>query len=282
MEIYLVAAILPVIVLGYFIYKKDINKEPPGLLRKIFIFGFFSSIPVLIVELNLDSIFSTDNITSFPTIFINVFFGVALVEEGFKWLITKFVGYNSEEFDEIYDIIVYAVFASLGFACIENIIYVLYNGLLTALLRAVLSIPGHTCFAVLMGYYFSKAKLASVNKNKLLYFFNLFLSILVPSIFHAFYDAFLDANMFEAFLVFDVVMVFICFRIVNKVSKMQQTFENNVDKGNIIQESNGTVQYNNQFVSNISTQKRTINFCPVCGTRILGGNFCPTCGFKIK
>ena len=147
-------AVIPVIVLCFFIYIKDSHKEPSSLLLKLFFGGFLVTIPILIAELFLSIFFSPDKVSSFILIFIFSFISIAIVEEGFKWLVVKWLGFKNKEFDEIYDIIVYSVFVSLGFACIENILYVYQNGLSTGYMRAVLSVPGHTCFGVFMGYYF--------------------------------------------------------------------------------------------------------------------------------
>ena len=86
MNILIAAAVLPVALLCAFIYKKDPNKEPKGLLAKLFIFGFFSAIPVIVVELLLGRLFPTSGLSSFLSMFINVFISIALVEEGFKWI----------------------------------------------------------------------------------------------------------------------------------------------------------------------------------------------------
>ena len=112
MQYLLVAAVLPIVILCLFVYKKDPHHEPGGLLAKIFAFGFFSAIPIVIVEMVLDKLFPTEDVSSFILLFINIFISVALVEEGFKWMVTLLFGYRNKEFDEVYDIIVYAVFAS--------------------------------------------------------------------------------------------------------------------------------------------------------------------------
>lgn len=277
-QILLIAAIFPVIVLCYFIYKRDVNKEPRNILAKLFILGFFSCIPILICELILGIIFPTST-SNFVTLFINVFMSVALVEEGFKWLITKKVGYNSDEFDEIYDIIVYSVFASLGFACVENILYVAGIGLSGAIMRAITAIPGHACFAVVMGYYFAKAKVSSINNNKKLYKKNMILSIIAPSLVHTAYDAFLFEGSVTAvllFLAFDIAMVVTCFIIVDKVSKIQRNVNNNIKSGTIVGDSSGHIHMNNE------SDTKEVNFCPVCGNHVKGLNFCSSCGFKLK
>lgn len=280
MSILLATAIFPVVVLCYYIYVKDINKEPGSLLAKIFALGFFSAIPVVIVELFLGQFFHIES-GSFFTIFLSTFISVALVEEGFKWFITKLVGYNNKEFDEIYDIIVYAVFASLGFACIENILYVLSNGFGNAILRALISVPGHTCFAVLMGYFFSEAKIASMNQNRSIYGRNIVLSILVPTIAHTLFDAiiFYAASITSLFYVlifflFYICMVILCFKMVNDVSKIQRNITTKIEDGSIRNNGSGQIVFN----STVSE----IKYCPICGKGVEGCHYCPSCGFHLN
>jgi len=281
MSLLLVLAILPVFFLCFFIYKKDVNREPGKLLAKIFALGFFSAIPVVIVELLLGNLFPTDGIDNFLILFINVFVGVALIEEGFKWFVTKIFGYNNKEFDEVYDIIVYAVFASLGFACIENILYVLNGGVGVAVMRALLSVPGHMCFAIIMGYFLSQAKINQTSDNRGLYGRNVFLSILIPTVAHTLYDALLFYTVATGsvlaillFIVGYIVMVVICFIVIGKTSKIQTNMNTNVSKGTIYQDKEGYIHY--------QSEAKDINYCPLCGKYVKGYNYCPGCGFKIK
>lgn len=262
-----IAAVIPVIFLCNHVYKKDINKETKGLLFKIFGLGMLICIPVSYIEvLLLDSFPVEDNSIGVISMFINVFIGVGIVEEGFKWLVTKKCGYNNKEFDEIYDIIVYATFASLGFACFENIFYVFENGLGNAILRAITSIPGHACFGITMGYYFSKAKINAINNNKNSKKY-LLLSILIPTLLHTTYDAllFLGSELSVlVFFVFDITMVIYCFKLVNKMASVQYSLKNN---------------YNPNMNNNYSPN---MNYCPMCGTVNNNYTYCPYCGYKIK
>ena len=281
----LFAAVLPVFGLCFYVYKMDTNKEPIGLLIKIFSFGLVSFVPILIVEMSLSGFFPTSNVSSFMLLFVNVFFGVSLVEEGFKWLVTKFFGYNDKNFDEIYDIIVFSVFASIGFACIENILYVFQSGLSTAIARAILSIPGHACFGVAMGCYLAKAKIASINNNKVLYGRNIYYSIFVPTFLHALYDSFIfyyveshSSIYLLLFFVFDIVVVVICVLQVNRISKIQTNITNNVNNGSIVGDSNNHIYMN---LPNESSNIK-VKYCPVCGSHFEDANFCGKCGFKMR
>jgi RsiW-degrading membrane proteinase PrsW (M82 family) len=86
---------------------------------------------------------------------LSAFIGVALVEEGVKYLGARLFSYRNRAYDEIYDGVIYCVCVSLGFATVENILYVMQTGVSTAVIRAVTAVPAHTIFAIVMGYYMS-------------------------------------------------------------------------------------------------------------------------------
>ena len=279
MEILFIAALIPVAALGYFIYINDIHTEPGGVLAKIFGLGCLSVIPAVIMEMVFHMFFPTDKSTNFLIIFINTFIAVALIEETCKWTVAKKFGYNSDSFDEIYDVIVYSVFASLGFAAIENLKYVLNLGLINAFVRAIYSIPGHACFGVLMGYYLAKAKISANSGNKSLYNRYIVFSVLFPTLAHAMFDAilFYSRNIGRVhepfyFYLFFIALVAVCFVIVRKLSKMQQNLTTGVKKGNIVVPNNENLEVSND----------NIEFCPICGKNVKGLNYCPYCGIKLK
>lgn len=301
MEQLLSIALLPVVLLCYFIYQKDANKEPSELLKRLFGYGCLTVIPVIFLEILLSIFFPTSEVTDFMMLFINVFVSVALVEEGFKWLVVKYIGFDNNEFDEIYDSIVYSVFVSLGFACIENIKYVFLNGFATGIIRALTAVPGHTSFGVIMGYFFAKAKVNQMNQNHGLYSQNMIFSLLIPSLLHSIYDtiALYSYNAKSSvcmllFYVFIIILFVCCFIIVQKISKVQSNVSQNVSTGNIIY-NQGTVSMNtsqinleviNQAAQTNSPQQafqsNSPNFCPICGKPAHGKNFCSFCGYRLK
>ena len=181
MIILLLSAGLPVVIFLVAIYRKDTIKEPPKMILKCFFFGCLATIPILFIEQFVSgfNVFTTPHWYAFYDAFITA----ALVEEGVKFLFLYWIIWKSREFDQYYDGIVYAVFISLGFAFIENILYVAEYGFGTAILRAVLSIPGHGLFGVAMGYFFALAKFSVKHKGGLLW-----LSFFVPFLFHGIYD----------------------------------------------------------------------------------------------
>ncbi|MBC7958891.1 MAG: PrsW family intramembrane metalloprotease, partial [Vallitaleaceae bacterium] len=120
-----ITAITPGIALALMIYFYDrFDREPFMLILKLFLFGIFVSIPVLFVEMLL----SLGNI--FPGmlgIAYTAFIVAGLTEEFFKrWVVLR-IGFKHSAFNEKLDGIVYAVMTSLGFATLENVMYVVFS-----------------------------------------------------------------------------------------------------------------------------------------------------------
>ena len=158
--ILIAAAVIPAIVLLRFVYKEDrLDKESPGLLLSLVIFGILSTFAAIVTEQIGETVLTLllpQNSTAYNALLY--FVVVALSEEGFKYLLLKKRTWYSGEFNCQFDGIVYAVFVSLGFALWENISYVLMYGLGTAAIRAVTAVPGHACFGVFMGVWYGLAK----------------------------------------------------------------------------------------------------------------------------
>ena len=157
--IILSAAILPAILLWLFIWKKDTQKEPTSWLLKAVLWGVAIIIPVAILESGIEAILfgvegKPTNLFGTTTMAFAV---AALPEETFKLFALWMVLRKNPYFDEHFDGIVYAVCVGLGFASLENIMYVFSeeDWFSTAIVRALLAVPGHYAFAILMGYYYS-------------------------------------------------------------------------------------------------------------------------------
>jgi RsiW-degrading membrane proteinase PrsW (M82 family) len=177
----LILAILPPLLIAYYVYQKDkYDKEPKSLIIKSFLFGCLGIIPAIFLELFAKGMFTN--------LFLYVFMGIALVEEGVKYFFLKKYLFNNKEFNEPMDGIVYAVMISLGFATVENIAYVLNNEgqeMNVALIRMFTAIPLHAVCGVILGYFVGLAKFSD-NSRPLLYK-GLFLATLV----HALYNYFI-------------------------------------------------------------------------------------------
>ncbi|WP_051198928.1 MULTISPECIES: PrsW family intramembrane metalloprotease [Butyrivibrio] len=155
-----ILAVLPAAVLLCIIYKADkVEKEPLGLMAAVFFFGALTTVSAVALEyfgiLVLDMVFPKQNVVYH---LIENFLVIGVAEEAGKYFVLKKCTWNNEEFNFAFDGIVYSVCASLGFATIENVMYVFQFGFMTGLMRAVLSVPGHCIFGVFMGAYYGLAK----------------------------------------------------------------------------------------------------------------------------
>jgi RsiW-degrading membrane proteinase PrsW (M82 family) len=158
----LLLSVFPVIALLLYFERQDKGrKEPMRLKWKVFKWGIYAAVFAGVIEINIDWGFSYLNMPPMVYAFLSAFFMAALVEESLKlWVVKKEI-FKDEHFDEIMDGISYAILASLGFAMLENVLYVMQEGFAVGIIRALLSVPGHAMFSGVMGYYIGKAKVAN-------------------------------------------------------------------------------------------------------------------------
>ena len=161
-------AVLPVALLMVYVYRQDkYQKEPVKSLIKAFVGGMIAIPLDILLVLIIDVIF---NGTLFSeTVFFSSFMEAGIPEELCKFLIFMIFIWRDKNFDEYFDGIIYASFIGLGFACVENIEYVFQYGFGTGVVRALLSVPGHFLFGVLMGYFLSMAKFRPEQRSKYLW-----------------------------------------------------------------------------------------------------------------
>ncbi len=191
--IILAIALAPVVVIFSLVFMLDkYEREPVRLLIFSFILGIVIAIPGVIAELGMTAAFGlSDNGMPFWPTMLLAFVVVALSEEGFKFLILRLYAFPKKDFNEPYDGIMYAVAISMGFAAIENVLYVVEGGLTVAILRMFTAVPAHGAFAHMMGFFVGKAKFKESKAARVGYMlFGLFLAVLA----HGAYDFFLMWN----------------------------------------------------------------------------------------
>ena len=219
-----ILAVLPPLLIAFYIYKQDkFDKEPKELILKSFLFGCLSVVPILILEL----IF---NENLFSNYFLYMFCGVALVEEGMKYFFLKKYLYDKPDFNEPFDGIVYAVMVSLGFATVENLVYVFIyypdQQISVAIQRMISAIPLHASCGVIMGYYVGLAKF-STNSRKLL-----IKGVFFATLLHAIYNYFILADN-GVYSILSVLALILGIYLSNKAIKIHQhdsQIKNNKDE----------------------------------------------------
>jgi len=178
----LLASLAPVFIILFYIYFRDkYEKEPLGMLIKALLLGIVIVIPVIIVERILMSQMPQSN--KVVEAAYHAFVVAGITEELFKFLALYLLIWKNPNFNEKFDGIVYAVFVSLGFAGVENVLYVMDGGMQTALTRAITAVPAHAIFGITMGYYLGIAHMYRELKGKYLT-----RALLVPILLHGIYD----------------------------------------------------------------------------------------------
>jgi protease PrsW len=178
-------AIAPGVGIAFFIYFRDkYEKEPLRLLRNCFLFGLLSIVPAIMIEYIFGRMGLNENQGWLKTL-VYAFFVVGIAEEMSKFIFLRMYAYRKKDFNEPFDGIVYSIMISMGFATLENVMYVAFDGLGTALLRMFTAVPLHAVCAIFMGYFVGKAKFA---KYRL---WNLILGCGIAVFIHGLYDFFL-------------------------------------------------------------------------------------------
>lgn len=212
------AALLPAAILWLYIWKKDSQPEPTSWLIKAVLLGVGICIPVVIVEIGIEFLLFSAGIapTDLVGTTIRAFVVAAIPEETFKLLALWLILRKNPHFDEHFDGIVYAVCVGLGFAAIENVFYILgeEEWMSVAVSRALLAVPAHYAFAILMGYYYSVYHFVDHSiKNAICILF-------IPVMAHGIYDAIAlsgSANPYIGGVSF-LVLIFFCIKM-HKVAK---------------------------------------------------------------
>lgn len=153
-----VFAVLPSIIILRYFYRRDFHPEPRHVLLRTFLLGVATIVPAGAIGVLW---MITAPLAGNPILAAagTAFFAAAIPEEFFKFLVVARYSARHPAFNEPMDGIIYGVTASLGFATLENMLYVYSHGWGVAVLRAFTSVPAHACFGALMGYFIAQARL---------------------------------------------------------------------------------------------------------------------------
>jgi RsiW-degrading membrane proteinase PrsW (M82 family) len=153
------SGVIPALIVMWLVDRLDAKRpEPVRTRRLIVLFGMLSVIPALVLEIAL-SAFIGENLEpqlTYQGSSFHAFVVAAGVEEACKILVVYWVVWRRPELDERMDGIVYASRAGLGFALVENVLYLLDQHSLQGQLivwveRALLAVPGHAMWTGMIG-----------------------------------------------------------------------------------------------------------------------------------
>ena len=187
MLLVVITALIPVVVLGWWIYRKDATRpEPLRMLLKAFFYGVGSTfVTLVIVELLKTIGLFTYDLGCFAGAFSIALFAAALPEEMAKLLMLWLFLRKNPYYDEYLDGIVYAACVGLGFAAAENILYLLQSEdwVMTGVMRGLTAVPAHFAIACAMGYFYSKVHFGDRSRLTAV------CVLAVPIVIHWVYDA---------------------------------------------------------------------------------------------
>jgi len=193
--LYIFFGILPSLVWLSYYLRKDVHPEPRLMILKVFLWGSFITIPVFLVQLGLSSLLTEVRLPMFIISFLYWFIIIALTEEFFKYLVVRRKVFNNCNLDEPIDIMLYMIISALGFAALENILYlfspsdsisfnqVLNNTLIISFVRFIGATFLHTLASGTLGYFLALSFYETKNK---IWFFLAGLSIATVS--HGLYN----------------------------------------------------------------------------------------------
>ena len=219
----LLFTIVPPILILLFFVLTDKFKEPKITIITVFFLGFLICLPAGILnQLSHDFFFNGSDYSENLT---GSFLGPAWAEELLKFSILYLIILKRDEFNEPMDGLVYGVVVSLGFATYENYTYV-YEWASTvakeenydflkfsyhvAKGRSYSAIPMHGLNGAVMGYYFGLYAFSG-NKNYLA------LSLILPYLFHGFYNFLGWPNM----MIVIIILVIVSLNLHSKLRKLQ-------------------------------------------------------------
>jgi RsiW-degrading membrane proteinase PrsW (M82 family) len=171
----LVLPIVPGLLWMWIVYRTDrYEPEPKHLVLSTFLLGALAVLPAFGVERLVSAAYpflgaierasQTGEARELWPILIGCFLVVGPAEELAKFAAVRLYMFRDPEFDEPLDGIIYASAAALGFASLENLLYVVdfEHGLELkwgALgLRSFLALPGHIIFAATWGLALGRRK----------------------------------------------------------------------------------------------------------------------------
>ena len=209
------AFIISTVALLIYFYKQDVNKEPFKRLAEAFLLG---------VALSLQVNYFQQLLPRMPSIFFTAFISAALIEEGIKLITLRLTLFRNPDFKEKVDGITYAVFLGLGFATVENLIWI--TNFEIGLVRAFTATPAHALFGVVMGYYLGRYKFEKDNQ-KLLY-----QAFWVPTLLHGLYNLLILTGQIWGVIFFIPYVAYLWVRGIKKLDKLNKKARGRIGRKN--------------------------------------------------
>ena len=212
--LHILVGLVPIVLICVMVYLRDrARPEKPMHLLITFVLGAVAALPAYFIEQQIDN-YGWQNSIEFIPYTLYMFLGVALVEELFKYLPVVLYPFQRSFFDEPLDGIVYCVFAAMGFAVVETVVYAPMLDWEGVLAKATLTIPAHAAFAMIAGYFLGRARTPSVTQRGKYVLLGLFWAVIA----HGLYDWFVFNPYAEWMTLLAVVVLFVCWFVAMRLT----------------------------------------------------------------
>jgi len=286
-------SLLPCVLWLWYFSSRSLYKRPAvRVLGVTFMLGAVATVPALVLNLAGQSLFNDFFGNTQLSHIMVLFFVVGPVEELLKFLVVYFYAYRRKEFDESLDGVVYSATAALGFAAIENVVYLAQSDNKELLvLRGALSNPGHALFSALWGLSLSKAKAApNLVRDRLPVVAR---GLILASLLHALFNVMLVATeriTIIFFVALIAVMVGLFFWVRSRIKFHSDTSPHRegtlyMPLRRFCQECGfkGTAGSRCLKCGAFIPEPEELELCSVCSTaQRPGARFCSRCGANIK
>ena len=201
----LLLSITTTVILLLYFYLSDHNREPVKRVVEAFLIGMAISLQINYLQLNFPL---------FPGVFFQAFVMAGFIEEAIKLIALRLTLFRNPDFTAPSDGITYAVFLSMGFATIENL--VLITNMEIGIIRAFTATPAHALFAVSMGYYLGRYKFDMQDKKLLL------LALIIPALLHGVYNFLIMSGQKWGLVIFLPYMIFLWVKSTIKINRLNK------------------------------------------------------------
>ncbi|HEY3355631.1 MAG TPA: PrsW family glutamic-type intramembrane protease [Polyangia bacterium] len=251
-------SLIPCLLWLAFFYVQDwYQREPIWLIGVTFVLGAASALVAFVVNTAGSSVLLAFMGKTFEYKLAELWLVVGPVEEFVKMGAVLVFVYRRPEFDEPVDGVIYAAAAALGFAALENVIYLARHGEQIIVLRGIFANSGHALDSALWGLALSKARAAPNVEHKRLKI--ILVGWLLAAGVHALYDTFcliggrsLVATVGMLIIFMIVMFTIVEWRLIKAVAKSPHR--------------------------KATMFMRTIVRCPKCGLPAPSGSPCWKCG----
>ena len=228
--VYVFFGVLPSLTWLSYYLRKDAHPEPKAMILKIFLWGAVITLPVFFVQIGLTYLLSKVNLDPTVRTLAYWFLVIAMSEEFFKYLVIKMKVMDSPNLDEPLDIMLYMVVAALGFAALENILYLFapigqmsFNQLIDrtlviTLIRSIGATFLHTLCSAVIGYSLAISFCEVKNKKRIL-----IVGVILAALLHGLYDfSIMELNGYAKVAIPAIVILTLAFLVFSGFEKLKK------------------------------------------------------------